>query len=337
MYNIFFMFERIKDIVEEVIGSPRRETEGWTDYCCPYCALEKGVESDGKYNLAVNYGEDMKTKSFFHCWRCGTSGKLSKLLKDFGGDNHVKRYNKELSDIYNSALYCLDFKPEEEILQINAVDLPQDFRKIKMDDKYAKEAIEYLKKRGIGKYFIDYYNIGYVPYWSKDKQMACRVVIPSYDEYGELNYFVARDYTGKRNYRKYNNPDIKKTMFVFNEDKINWYEDVTLVEGAFDHIVIPNSIPLLGKTLKRDYATFKAIINKARANVNILLDDDAISDAKKIYYLLNSTSLRGRIRLIECPNGYDASDIYQKFGKRGIKRLMSLAKQLEDYELVSFS
>ena len=141
------MFERIKDIVEEVIGSPRRETEGWTDYCCPYCALEKGVESDGKYNLAVNYGEDMKTKSFFHCWRCGTSGKLAKLLKDFGGDNYVKRYNKELSDIYNSALYCLDFKPEEEILQINAVDLPQDFRKIKMDDKYAKEAIEYLKKR----------------------------------------------------------------------------------------------------------------------------------------------------------------------------------------------
>ena len=165
--------------------------------------------------------------------------------------------------------------------------------------------------------------------------MRNRIIIPSYDEYGELNYYIARDYSGKRIYRKYNNPDVKKTLFVFNEDKINWYEDVTLVEGAFDHMVIPNSIPLLGKTLKRDYATFNAVVKKARCNVNILLDYDALNDAKKIYKLLNSTSLKGKIRLIECPNGYDASDIYQHFGKRGIKQLMTCAKMIDEFELVN--
>ena len=185
-----------------------------------------------------------------------------------------------------------------------------------------------------GKFSIETYNIGYVPYWSKDKEMRNRVIIPSYDEYGELNYYIARDYSGKRIYRKYNNPDVKKTLFVFNEDKINWYEDVTLVEGVFDHMVIPNSIPLLGKTLKRDYATFNAVIKKARCNVNVLLDDDALNDAKKIYKLLNSTNLKGKIRLIECPNGYDASDIYKKFGKRGIKQLMNRAKTIEEFELI---
>lgn len=168
-----------------------------------------------------------------------------------------------------------------------------------------------------------------------DKEMRNRIIIPSYDEYGELNYYIARDYSGKRIYRKYNNPDVKKTLFVFNEDKINWYEDVTLVEGAFDHMVIPNSIPLLGKTLKRDYATFNAVVKKARCNVNILLDDDALNDAKKIYKLLNSTNLKGRVRLIICPDGYDASDIYQKFGKRGIKQLMQRAKEIEEFELVN--
>ena len=332
------MFEVIREIVESAIGTPRRDSDGWMEYCCPYCALEKGVESDGKYNLAVNYGEDGKTKSFFHCWRCGVSGKLSKLLKDFGTSDSLSRYYNELKNIKNSLLYNMDFGSDLNDFQMeNTIELPKDYRKITTKDKYANEAIEYLKKRNLDEYFIQYYNIGYVPYWSDDKEMRNRIVIPSYDEYGELNYYVARDYTGRRKYRKYNNPDIKKTMFVFNEDKINWYEDVTLVEGAFDHMVVPNSIPLLGKTLKRDYATFKAIVSKAKANVNVLLDDDALNDAKKIYKLLSSTNLKGRVRLIECPDGYDASDIYQKFGKKGIRKLMQRAEELDDFELVSIA
>ena len=330
------MFENIREIVENILGSPRRDNEGWREYNCVYCALEKGVESDGKYNMAVNYGEDMKTKPHFHCWRCGTSGKLSKLLKDFGTHDSLTKYYRELKDIRSSLLYNIDFGTNAEDFQFeNTVELPKDYRKINEKDKYAKEAIEYLQNRGLDKFFIETYNIGYIPNWSKDTEMRNRIIIPSYDEYGELNYYIARDYSGKRRYRKYNNPDVKKTLFVFNEDKINWYEDVTLVEGAFDHMVIPNSIPLLGKTLKRDYATFNAVVKKARCNVNILLDYDALNDAKKIYKLLNSTSLKGKIRLIECPNGYDASDIYQHFGKRGIKQLMTCAKMIDEFELVN--
>ena len=330
------MFENIREIVENILGSPRRDNEGWREYNCVYCALEKGVESDGKYNMAVNYGEDMKTKPHFHCWRCGTSGKLSKLLKDFGTHDSLTKYYRELKDIRSSLLYNIDFGTNAEDFQFeNTVELPKDYRKINEKDKYAKEAIEYLQNRGLDKFFIETYNIGYIPYWSKDTEMRNRIIIPSDDEYGELNYYIARDYSGKRRYRKYNNPDVKKTLFVFNEDKINWYEDVTLVEGAFDHMVIPNSIPLLGKTLKRDYATFNAVVKKARCNVNILLDYDALNDAKKIYKLLNSTSLKGKIRLIECPNGYDASDIYQHFGKRGIKQLMTCAKMIDEFELVN--
>ena len=100
-YKNTIMFEVIKELVENVLGSPRRETDGWMEYCCPYCALEKGVESDGKYNLAVNYGEDMKTKPFFHCWRCGTSGKLSKLIKDFGNRSDLSKYcTDKLKSLY---------------------------------------------------------------------------------------------------------------------------------------------------------------------------------------------------------------------------------------------
>lgn len=329
------MFENVRTIIENCIGIPRRETDGWLEYNCPYCAMEKGVEEDGKYNMAVNYGEDMKTKPFFHCWRCGTAGKLSKLLKDFGTSESLNRYYEELKSIKSTMLFNLDFYDVEDTFQIeNTVTLPEDYRKINVNDKYAQDAIAYLKKRGLDEYFVKTYNIGYIPYWSKDKNMRNRIIIPSYDEYGDVNYYVARDYTGKRIYRKYNNPDVKKTMFVFDEDKINWYEDVTLVEGAFDHMVIPNSIPLLGKTLKKEYATFKALVKKAKMNVNVLLDDDAIEDAKKIYRLLETTNLKGKIRLIVCPNGYDASDIYQHFGKHGIIKLMRSAYKMDDFELL---
>ena len=252
---------------------------------------------------------------------------------DCYGHNNIETVNA----IINGGCNYLTVATLDEALEIRKFNTTALFYVVSAYDKfdYAKEAIDYLQKRNISWYLIDYYNIGYVPYWSKDKEMRNRIVIPSYDEFGELNYFVARDYTGKRKLRKYNNPDIKKTDFVFNEDKINWYEYITLVEGAFDHMVVPNSIPLLGKTLKRDYATFNTVITKAKANVNVLLDDDALNDAKKIYKLLSSTNLKGRVRLIECPDGYDASDIYQKFGKKGIRKLMQRAKEIEEFELVS--
>ena len=131
------MFERTREIIEEIIGNPRRDTENWTEYNCPYCALEKGVESDGKYNLAVNYGEDMKTKPHFHCWRCGTAGKLSKLLKDFGTNDSLVKYNKELKNIRSSLLYNIDFGDSKEKIQIeNVVELPKDYRKINEKDKH---------------------------------------------------------------------------------------------------------------------------------------------------------------------------------------------------------
>ena len=127
---------------------------------------------------------------------------------------------------------------------------------------------------------------------------------------------------------------MEKTHFVFNEEKINWYEDITLVEGAFDHIVVPNSIPLLGKSLKSEYATFNAVVNNAMANINVFLDDDALANAKKIYKLLETTSLKGKIRLIECPTGYDASDIYKVFGKKGIIQMLGKARKLTEFEKV---
>lgn len=325
--------ENISRIVERVIGLPRRETnvEAWTDYNCPYCADNEGVESDGKYNCCVNYRD-----GYFHCWKCGTAGKISRILKDFGGKSVVGEYYNEIKSIRDSQEYQLyknNALVKSELVEVdNLLSLPENYRRISSADKESYRAYMYLKERGLDYDIINDFEIGYVP-WSDDYKMRSRIIIPSFDQYRNLNYYVTRDYTGKQKL-KYINPNIDKKTIIFNEGKVNWGDNIILCEGVFDSFVLPNSIPLLGKVLNEDFVVYQALIEKARAKIIILLDDDAISDAKKMYRFLNTGRLKDKIRLIECPNGYDASLFYEKFGKDGIYKLIKSARKLKDYELL---
>lgn len=322
----------IARITERVVGLSHNGTDiyGWTEYDCPYCCDREHVDHDGKHNCCINYQE-----GYFHCWKCGAAGKISRLIKDYGGDSLLSEYYDEIRSIRDSQEYRLyqnnSLVKSEHIENENVIDLPSNFRRITKNDPESEEAYTYLSKRGLDYDIINDFCIGYVP-WSEDYRMRCRIVVPSYDRYMNLNYYVSRDYTGKQKL-KYVNPNTDKKEVVFNEGRINWCENVTLVEGVFDSFPIQNSIPLLGKSLNDEFAVYSEITNRARANVNILLDDDAVDDAKKMYLFLNSGTLRGRVRVIECPKGYDAADYYRDFGKRGVLELMRSARKLKDNEL----
>lgn len=323
----------IARITERVLGSPRHDTnvDGWTEYDCPYCCDMDGVEHDGKYNCCVNYRE-----GYFHCWKCGTAGKISRLLRDYGNKSLVIEYYKEIKSVRDSQEYQLyqeNSLVRNELTEVeNIVNLPDNFRRISSADKESYPAYKYLNSRGLDYDIINEFEIGYVP-WSDDYKMRSRIVIPSYDQYRNLNYYVTRDYTGKQKL-KYINPDIDKKTIIFNEQKVCYNDNIILCEGVFDSFVLPNSIPLLGKSLNEDFAVYQALIEKARSKIYVLLDDDAIDDARKIYRLLNSGRLKDKIRIIECPNGYDASLFYQCFGKKGIYKLIKSARKLKEYELI---
>ena len=70
-----YEIDKIRSILIDVLGQPKNEpySSGWQSFCCPYCAANEGVESDGKYNLETN----VEHGCYFHCWKCETSGKLS--------------------------------------------------------------------------------------------------------------------------------------------------------------------------------------------------------------------------------------------------------------------
>jgi DNA primase len=155
-------------------------------------------------------------------------------------------------------------------------------------------------------------------------------VIPSYDKYGELNYFVSRginDFV----WPKYMNPETDKEELIFNERFLNYDSTIYIVEGVFDHLVIPNSVPLLGKFMTEKFKHL--LLTKCKANVVILLDDDAYDDAVRLYKDLNVGDLYNKVKLCIPPNGYDPSLMYEKFGYKGILKLLRSAKKMQESEI----
>jgi DNA primase len=102
------------------------------------------------------------------------------------------------------------------------------------------------------------------------------IIIPSYNDQGNINYFTARNFN-KNSKIKFRNPDTSKDIIGF-ELFINWNVPIILCEGMFDAIAIKrNVIPLLGKTIQPNL--MKKIINSSVQKIYIALDRDAIKQA----------------------------------------------------------
>lgn len=309
-------------ILESFLGEHRKfnEDAGQIAFDCPACSEERGLPNgDGKGNLEINYN-----RSIFKCWSCYETnhmhGPILKLLKKYGTPKIIRDYllvKPDASEVF--------VKEKKEIV----VNLPEGYTKLsECSQKEYKftQAMHYLSERGIKDDIIREYDIGFTtkgPFFN-------RIIIPSYDSDGVLNYFIARWFDKKYNKLKYINPEAEKQEIIFNEGKVNWDATIYLVEGVTDHIVIPNSIPLLGKVISQKLLDM--LHDKALGYIVIILDGDAIEDAKKLYKQLNFGNLRDRIRICTPPDGHDPSTIYQLLNKGGIIKLLKSAKKINTWE-----
>ena len=329
------MEEKVITLLTSFLGDYSKQCGEWYSFNCPCCAEENFGVPDGKYNLEVKVDLHVKGCGGYHCWKCGdsdgTKGTIVKLLKRYAPQDIITEFKEIYNDFKQSKKYELSIGEEiiDEFNDFEELSLPNGFKPL---TKEAKEAYEYVTGRGIDDKIIKGYNIGYIAS-NPDYSLRHRVYIPSYDSFSNLTYWVGRDYTGK-NKQKAKNAKVPKHSIVFNEGKINWYEPITLVEGPFDHIVVPNSIPLLGKVINNESAVLEALIKRSKSEINIFLDDDALKDAYRIYKFLNSKEvLKGRINLIETPDGYDPSLLYQEYGYKSIMEMLCSAKKISEYEL----
>lgn len=339
------MLEKIYNILTAFLGESKqgRYSESCVAYefNCPACAEEKGVDSDGKHNLAVNLSIT-SPGLVYHCWRCGETnhmhGSIVNLIKRYGGAALLKQYFEAIDEIKNSGLYNPDlFTGETSTFKEDTfIKLPKTFKKINLNYLKGGKLAQYLEKRCITQDLIDKYNIGCTT-WDEEKyQDRNRIIFPSYDSTGFLNYWVGRDYTGSDKKRKYNNAMADKKDIICFEDKIEWDADIYLTEGIFDAIHLPyNGVPLLGKSLGRDYAIYQKLYQNAGANIIICIDADTeMDEVKRMYKTLDTGRLKGRIEYIRPESGKDFGEIFETEGKAGIMRELKNKKKFTELDLI---
>lgn len=315
----------IYGILTDVLGKPKRKHESKQQYAfdCPTCSSEKGeYDGDGKGNLEVNLAEGV-----YHCWACGeingTKGGLRKLFKTFATKEQVKKLKMIGYDLSSFKTKVKDKNVIEDLV------LPKGFVSFEEGNPKSllfKQAWNYLtKERKLSEETIKKFKMGFV----SGGQYDSRIVIPSYDINNELNYWVTRTYINAK--PKYLNPDSDKEQIIFNECCLNWDSDIYLVEGPFDHLVVHNSVPILGKKISDKL--MHLLFHKASANIIILLDSDAWGDAKKHYTKLNVGKLFNRIKVVKIKEDYDIAKIHEEFGRKGVVDVMKSAYKLKESEL----
>ena len=327
----------IYHILSSFLGECKNGFDGHNlqlQFPCPRCVERDGRCEIQKYNLEVNL-----QKQVFQCWKCSSQdedmkGNIIKLIKLYGNESILDDYKRAIASLRESRMYRINYSDEDFNIknkdEINKdLELPSTFRPFMKDKWYPKEAMDYLNKRNIKWDIINKFHIGFTQYEKENLRKGYRIVIPSYDKYGAINYWTARDYTNKPNKQKYYNPNVDRKSIIFNEELVQWDADITLVEGPFDHIVVPNSIPLLGKALNEKFELYWKLIDKAHANINIFLDGDAFETVKKLYSTLNHGKLYDRIRYIPTQKIYDPSLIYERGGEKAIIRYLQAAKKMD--------
>ena len=223
----------------------------------------------------------------WHCWVSNVGGR--NFFQLFRKVSATKEQFDELVELVGENKF---YKVKEEDKK-NIVKLPDDFKPLwnGNDGIVKRHALTYLYKRGITDEDIIKYNIGYCD----SGLYSNRIIVPSYDSNGRLNFFVGRDFYSSK--MKYKNSPTSKDIIGF-EIFINWDEPIILCEGVFDAMAFKrNAIPLFGKTVPKSLQ--KKIIEFGVKTLYLALDNDAMSDTIKITDMFLSEGIDVKIMVLK--------------------------------------
>lgn len=263
--------EKIR-FIQSIFGVGKLSSNGRNlDVRCPFC----DPRDKSKKKLSIRLEDDAN-----HCWTCDWKARsLVPLIRktDFSSlHEYVTKYF-----IGHKSNVSLDGVEAAE----KKVTLPDDFQLLTLAESTPNVlAIKnYVKSRNLTERDLWYFKIGV----SNDFRWKRRVIVPSFDLNGKLNYYVARAIDNLQR-PKYDNPDQDKLGVIFNEINLSWKDRLVLCEGVFDMFKCgENAVPLLGSTLNEQSLLFNKIIANSTP-VAIALDSDmfetkAIKITKKLY------------------------------------------------------
>ena len=294
---------RIISLLEGVLGRGKINNDE-VSFNCPYC-------NHHKKKLSINI-----ISQKWQCWVCGKKGR--RVYSIFKKVNASPEKIKKYYDLVGDAI------PTQKLTSEKILGLPNEFIPILEGNKNSpdfRNAFRYIMKRGFSKYDILRYNIGYC----EDGPYSGMIIIPSYDCDGELNYFTGRSFYDTD--FKHKNPQVSKDIIGFDL-LINWNKPITIVEGPIDAMTVDNnSIPLFGKLMSSELK--KKIVEKRVGRINIVLDDDAKSDAIRLseYFIGHGID----VHLVDMP-GKDPNEL----GREEINRLIDSTKPLSFEKIMEY-
>lgn len=290
----------IKKSLESFLGTARTKNDE-LQFHCPFCQHPKR-----KFNVNT-------ISHAWHCWVCGAKGRsLFSLAKKLQAPPKVLSFFRSLRPGKIK-------KSEQDIVR-----LPGEFQPIYGGNPNSpdfRNAVRYLKQRGLTSEDVLRYNIGY----AESGSYSGMIIIPSYDAEGSLNYFTSRAFYDAG--PKHLNPPASRNVVGY-EVYVNWSEPINIVEGPFDAITVgENTIPLFGKTLSKSLIE-SIILNKVQ-RINLLLDDDALKEALK--HAERFMGLGIQTHVIDLP-GKDPNDL----GREAVHRLIANSDPLTFSKLMEY-
>jgi len=308
------MEERLLNLLESVLGKSKRTSGDNYAFYSPFVEHYKP-------KLEINIKLNSDGNNPWHCWISDEKGKSIKSLlrklkvsKDVW-DEHDSIFNRKHRYVNNN----VDVKNE-------VVELPKEYIPLykASNSVIRKHALNYLKERGVRPSDIIKYNIGYC----EEGIYKHKIIVPSYDENGRLNYFVGRSFY-EGNF-KHKNPTVSKDIVGFDLF-VNWDLPVVICEGVFDAIAIrSNSIPLFGKSPQSKIKT--KIIQRGVKKIYLALDSDALKNSLRFAEELMNYGIE--VHLIEL-NESDPSEMgFNKFYKLMRNTKILTLKRLMEYKLL---
>jgi hypothetical protein len=298
------------DFIEKCFGASQLSNGGLNvSVVCPHCSSK--TDNLQKKKLVI------KTDDFLvHCWVCGyRSGSLLDLLKRYHPhfiQEYISKFRQKQKFALASGINLAEkLSNSTKPLELKQVTLPIGFTmlapNLHKNNKQIKMAWNYLKARNVTETDLWLWKIGITEHRpEKDSgqlDYRFRIIIPSFDCEGKLNFFSARKYWDKWNGPKYSNPNNPREEIVFNELNIDWTKELMITEGVFDLVkATENATTLLGSDLDENYLLFQKIVAH-ETPVMLALDNDAkvktLKLAKKFLEYGIST------RKYEIPNKYN--------------------------------
>ena len=236
---------------------------------------ECGSRSDtSKLKLVIKLNNEL-----YHCWVCGIKGRSVLPLFQKYAPAHVGRA-KDVFSKTNLKAVQVDDTPQE-------VELPNGFlllaKNLHSKDPDVRAIFRYLSSRGITERELWRFKLG----TSKSGNCRRRVIFPSLDIEGKINYWVARAIDEDRK-PKYLNSRTAKKLVVFNEADLNFKKQLTIVEGPFDLVRCnDNTTCILGSSLSKSHALFQECARNLTP-ILLALDADMQQKTQKIASLLYS-------------------------------------------------